>query len=146
MAATTYHHQHHRAARSQWLPSPDTSPALASSTLSSTTADLRLDTTHQLFPASPPIHSLIYYNYTVPVFPSPLTSSSLTASSTLSSSVTALSTYSAPPTSSYHQQQQASSSWFTVPKTNQQISTVIIHLLSVLYIVFRLCLYSSCYE
>ena len=45
--ATTYHH-HHQAARSQWLPSPDTSPALASSTLSSTTADLRLDSFFQL--------------------------------------------------------------------------------------------------
>ena len=79
------------------------------------------------------IQSTLYR--TVPVFPSSLTSSSLTASvfDTISSSVTALSTYSAPPTSSYHHQQQPSSSRFTVPKTNQQISSVIIHLLSVLY-------------
>ena len=112
-----------------------TSPALASSTLSSTTADLRLGTRHP--PAFPeclfatklitPIYSLIYYCSSISITTNQLLR--LTASSTLSSSVTALSTYSAHPTSFYHQQQQASSSRFTVPKTYQQISIVIIHLL-----------------
>ena len=102
------------------LTSIDTSPALVSSTLSSatlpSTSVLTTPLTSYFQNASSPLTSSFT---TVPVFPSPLTSSTLTASSTPSSSAaTALSIYPAPPTSSYHQQQH---SRFTVPKTNQQV-------------------------